>query len=326
MLKWAASVLAFHLGLLLAAAQSLNVSTQIFYTCMCDASAAVPLNADTFAIASDEDNSIRVYQAQTAGPPIKAYELSRFIGVNRKKPETDLEGGCRRGDRVYWITSHAQNREGQYRASRHAFFAMDVGKGGELTPAGRAYHSLLSDLVRDARLAPYRLQAASLLPPKEQGALNIEGLCTTPSGSLLIGFRNPIPQGRALLVPLENPDDLVKGKRARFGSPILLNLDGLGIRDLAQHGDQYIIIAGSYHGGGKSKLYRWHGGQAQPEVFSHADLGGINAEAIVVYPGNERSVQIMSDDGIEKVNGVPCKRLADIFQRRFRSVWVTLPD
>ena len=31
-----------------------------------------------------------------------------------------------------------------------------------------------------------------------EGGFNIEGLAAAPDGSLLIGLRNPIPQGRAL--------------------------------------------------------------------------------------------------------------------------------
>ena len=47
--------------------------------------------------------------------------------------------------------------------------------------------------------------------------MNIEGLCPTPEGELLIGFRNPIPGERALIVPLKNPGELIEGKPARFG-------------------------------------------------------------------------------------------------------------
>jgi hypothetical protein len=33
------------------------------------------------------------------------------------------------------------------------------------------------------------------------GGLNIEGLAATPDGQLLIGFRNPLSEGKALLLP-----------------------------------------------------------------------------------------------------------------------------
>jgi hypothetical protein len=47
-------------------------------------------------------------------------------------------------------------------------------------------------------------QAAGQSPEAACG-LNIEGLAATAGAALLIGFRNPLDQGRALLLPLLNP-------------------------------------------------------------------------------------------------------------------------
>ena len=35
--------------------------------------------------------------------------------------------------------------------------------------------------------------------------------------SVFVGFRNPVPQGRALLVPLLNPREMMTGARAQLG-------------------------------------------------------------------------------------------------------------
>jgi len=295
------------------------------YSGMCDASAAVALSTNLFAVADDEDNVIRVYRSGQGGLPLRSYELSRFLSVDPQKPESDIEAACRVGDRIYWITSHGQNREGEYRQSRHAFFATVADADGGIEPVGRAYHSLLADLLREPRLAPFQLAAGSLLPPKTKGALNIEGLCATPEGHLLIGFRNPIPQGWALIVPLENPADLLQGKPARFGEPVRVNLNGLGVRDIAYVGNSYIILAGSYDGGGKTRLYRWRGGQSPPEPL-RIDLGSINGEAIVAFPIKDKPLELLSDDGTRNVNGIPCKKLTDPAQKHFRSVRVAVPN
>jgi hypothetical protein len=62
---------------------------------------------------------------------------------------------------------------------------------------------------------------------------NISPLAATPDEKLLIGFRNPIPGGRALLLPLQNPIEVVREwKPVQFGTPIELDLKGLGIRVL----------------------------------------------------------------------------------------------
>ena len=52
-------------GLALAvAARAASLSAPTTYRGMCDASAAVSLNADLFAVANDEDNILRVYHRQ----------------------------------------------------------------------------------------------------------------------------------------------------------------------------------------------------------------------------------------------------------------------
>lgn len=305
-----------------AVAQNAMVSTQSVYTGMCDASAAVALTGEYFAVANDEDNAIRVYNARVAGQPLKSYELARFLRVDRKNPETDIEGACRVGDRIYWITSHGQNQEGKYRASRHFLFATAISGGGELSLEGQPYRTLLADMLREPRLRPYGLASGSVLPPKSRGGVNIEGLCATPQGQLLIGFRNPIPQGRALIVPMLNPDEVMAGRTPRFGNPILLNLDGLGIRDIAMRGDEFLIVAGAYDGSGGTRLYRWAGGQGQPEPVRGMDLGDLTAEALVIYPNDNSRLQVLSDDGTRRIGGTPCKKLANPLLRQFRGVWV----
>ena len=102
------------------------VATQAVYVGMCDASAAVALNNELFAVANDEDNSLRIYNAAKGGLPVASQDLSGLLKVDRKKPETDLEGACWSGDSIYWISSHGRNRYGKFRASRHRFFATQV--------------------------------------------------------------------------------------------------------------------------------------------------------------------------------------------------------
>src|SRR6059036_2944279 len=93
------------------------VSTQSFYVGMCDASAAVALNNELFAVANDEDNSLRIYNSTQGGLPIYSHDLSRILRVDPKKPETDLEGACWLGELIFWISSHGRNHLGEFRAS-----------------------------------------------------------------------------------------------------------------------------------------------------------------------------------------------------------------
>jgi hypothetical protein len=181
-------------------------------------------------------------------------------------------------------------------------------------------------MLADRRLAPFGLLSASLRAPKARGGLNIEGLCATTNGELIIAFRNPIPNDRALLVPLKNPGELLNGSRARFGDPILLDLGGRGVRDIDWVGTHYMIIAGPYDGKGHFHLYEWDGPGAKPRKIPETHFRDMNPEALVVYPGAPANqFQILSDDGTRKLAAGECKQIKDPMQKWFRSFWVTLP-
>ena len=294
------------------------------YTGLCDASAVVALDGDHFAVADDEDNVIRVYRREGGGRPVYSLELSGFLRTYGKSREVDIEGAARLDDRLYWISSHGRNLEGHEAPNRQRFFATtgSVSNGVvDLRPVGQPYGWLLRDLLREPRLEPFHLWVAAALPPKAPGALNIEGLAATPQGHLLIGFRNPIPDRKALVVPLLNPAELIQGRPASFGDPLLLDLDGLGIRSMTAWGKGYLIIAGAFGEGGRSRLYTWDGGPNKPRWLRGIDLGGLNPEAISFRDsGHEESLYLVSDDGTVKIGKKECKRLKNPSLKRFRAV------
>ncbi|MBK7997174.1 MAG: DUF3616 domain-containing protein [Verrucomicrobia bacterium] len=299
------------------------------YTGMCDASAVVSLNEEYFAVADDEQSVIRVYSRHQGGAPAHLLNVAPFLGLPRKAAEVDIEGAARLGQHVFWISSHGCNAAGKEQPSRRRFFATtgSVTNGRiDFQPVGRPYSALLQDLASDPRLAQFDLAAAARRVPKSPDALNIEGLCATPDGNLLIGFRNPIPQGKALLVPLLNPVALISGTdRAKFGEPVLLDLDGLGIRSISFRNDRYWIVAGSYDGGGRSRLYEWFGGEDMPRPMAVPEFAELNPEAITFFEDADGThLWAGSDDGTRKINGVDCKRLKDPRQKQFRAVTVPL--
>src|SRR5678815_5624216 len=97
-----------------AAAPERPVSAPTIYHGMCDASAAVALDGDHFAVGNDEDNRLRIYRTSQDGMPVQSRDLSAFLKVNPQRPESDLEGAAWLGDRIFWITSHGRNREGKF--------------------------------------------------------------------------------------------------------------------------------------------------------------------------------------------------------------------
>ncbi len=293
---------------------------------MSDASGAVPLGTNCFAVADNEQTCIKIYRRDRGGPPLKSFDFASFLEVEPRRSQVDIEAAARIGDRAFWLSSHGRNVQSKFSPNRQRLFATDiksVGDAFELVPAGKPYKDLLSDLVHDPHLKRFNLAEASQKAPKSSNALNLEGLCATPDGQLLIGFRNPIPEGRALIVPLSNPDQVINGKPARLGEPQLLDLHGLGIRDLAYTDNKYVIIGGPYAGKGHFRLYWWSGNASRPEHIKGLKFGDLHPEAIVLYPDKGlREFQLLSDDGTRLINGKVNKDLP-VPQRQFRGVWVT---
>ena len=255
------------------------------YSGMADASAGVAVSSNLFVAASDEDNILRLYSSERGGAPLKEFDFNDFLELHGKSLEADLEGAARIGDRAFWIGSHGRNRNGKQRLNRHRFFATDIRVvGGEvmLTAVGGPYKTLVEDLSREPGFQQFHLEEAAWRAPKESGALNIEGLSATAEGHLLIGFRNPVPKGQALIIPLLNPNDVIEAKPARFGPAIQLDLKGRGIRDLAYYGGEYVIIGGASGSGGHFQLYRWAGGSAKPEPLKVDHFNDYSPEGIII--------------------------------------------
>ncbi|MBN8226494.1 DUF3616 domain-containing protein [Corallococcus macrosporus] len=295
----------------------------------CDASGAVELGHGLFVVADDEDNILRVYDARKGGRPLRTVDLtpSLELPVKKKPPETDIEAGSRLGNLAFWLTSHGRNSSGKKQPARLRFFATGVEDPEHVQLVGQPYTQLLEDLLADPRLAPYGLAKAEPLPPKEPGGLNIEGMTAMlDAPGMLIGFRSPLTEGKALVVPLLNPEAVVRdGASARFGPPRLLDLGGLGIRSLSSWRGRYLIIAGATSSEAKSRLFTWKGGDDAPAEVTAVDLSGVNPEAFFT-PDTSGDILLLSDDGTVQVEGVECKRQKDPALKRFRGVWTALPE
>ncbi len=309
-------------------AASDDPSATTFYG-MCDASAAAALDAERFIVADDEDNILRVYN-RAGGKPLYQYDVSEFLGnQGKKKPkEADLEAATQLGNLTFWSTSHGRNSKGKDKPERHRIFATELiteGEKIEIRPVGQPYTALIDDLLAEPALERYGLQAAAKLAPKEKNGLNIEGLAATPEGHLLIGFRNPIPDGKALLVPILNPAEIIKGTKAKLGAPIELDLQGLGIRAIGLYENRYVIIAGAPAEGGLSRLFEWTPGTV-PKPIPGITMEGLNPEGLAFHadaPGRSEYF-VLSDDGSREVDCQPCKKLKDPALKRFRGKTVQI--
>jgi hypothetical protein len=298
---------------------------------MCDASGAVPLDRDALLVADDEDNVLRVYDADRGGLPLHQVDVSQWLGLEAqgssgkagKVPETDIEAATRLSDLAFWLTSHGRSSSGKFRPERLRLFATRVADGDFRVDWVGSYDRLLSDLLSEPDLARFELSVASERAPKEPGGLNIEGMTARVEGGVWIGFRNPVPEGRALLVPLLNPENVVtKGEKADFGPPVTLDLAGLGVRSLSSWRGNYLIVAGRTDSEPGSALYTWNG-RDQPVRIEPLDFGDLNPEGFF-SPEQRDSFMLLSDDGTRLMSGKECKRLKVPSEKAFRGVWVAL--
>lgn len=315
-------------SLFLTSFQRLEILAQIpkteIYKEMCDASAAVALDNNTFMVANDEDNILRIFERDKPIPlqTVKLSEVFANTISDGKKREIDLEGAAQLGDKIFWIGSHSTNKDAEPRPDRHRLFAITVKRGTDgkfnSLPVGQIYTTLIADLEKDSRFDGFKLKEAKAIAPKNIGGLSIEGLAATPDGALLIGFRNPLRGGnivdgflvggKTLIVKLLNPLEVIKGKTAKFDAPIELDLGNFGIRSLEYYAAKkmYLIVAGAYHENEEtpthkrevSRLYTWSGNQSDaPKLLKKVDLTGFNIEAAFFFPQIKKSVELLSDDG-----------------------------
>lgn len=217
----------------------------------------------------------------------------------------DLEGlALDRAGYVYAITSHSRDDEGDEKESREKLVRFRI--DGERVVDPRVVGGLKPALTsRHAVLAA----AARVRDVKADGGLNIEALEMSPDQArLLIGFRSPLRDGRALIASIENPSAIFESDEAPRIAPLLdeLDLGGHGIRGLS-----YVHTLGAYLviGGPTSRepasfgLWRWTGERGAPavrlQVQGLQSLEKAEGVSTAIIDGVERII-IVSDDGNRK--------------------------
>ncbi|WP_225822679.1 DUF3616 domain-containing protein [Streptomyces naphthomycinicus] len=309
-----------------------------------DASAAVDVGGGYLVVANDEDNTLRLYDGSVSGAPVRSWDLDDALGADK---EVDIEGAARAGDTIYWTGSLGNNKDGEFKPDRDTVFTTTVSGSGAATQLafGTAGHRLRDDLVAwdEANGDRYGFAAATAdgQAPKQIDGFNVEGLEFAPGSATTayVGFRAPLvpPQtgGKALLVPVTNLDQVARGTKAAFGTPVELDLGGLSVRDLRRNSQgQYLILAGSWSAEDNSApyaLYSWDGvaGHRPVKVLDlpTADAGGW--ESVVSVPDMTTAgarVQLITDDGAADLygDGTDAKDLTHPEWQKSRTTWFTL--
>jgi hypothetical protein len=246
--------------------------------------------------------------------------------------EVDVEGLARRGPYLWAVGSHSRKRKRIKRKhddakairrlstvsdepARRVLARLAVADGSDglpvITAEGPAGHrsavlgapGLLDLLSGDEHLAPFLA-----IPGKDNG-LDIEGVAAhgdPDDETLYLGLRGPVLRGWAVVLQVRPRED--EPGRLRL-DPVdgdscyrkhVLDLGGLGVRDLCPDGADLLVLAGpSMDLDGPVRVYRWHGAaQADaPGVVRDEELtielalpfgvGDDHAEGIALLSGGE---------------------------------------
>jgi len=202
---------------------------------------------------------------------------------------------------VYAITSHSRDEDGDEKKSRERLVRFRL-------EGDRVVGPTVVDGLKRALTArhPVLAAAAEVRDVKAGGGLNIEAIEISPDQQrLLIGFRTPLQQGRAIIASVENPAAIFEsGEAPRIAAALeTLDLGGHGIRGLAYVPSigEYLVIGGpATRQMPRFDLWRWSGRQGTPArrvtVPGLQDLERAEGVSPAVIDGVERIV-IVSDDG-----------------------------
>jgi hypothetical protein len=258
---------------------------------------AIAVHRNNLWLGGDEGTSIHRLTRDGAGnfSQHQAFETKSLLQLPIKdsKSEIDIEGLDINGGYLWLIGSHSLKRkkpekkktaaenierlaEVKADGNRFTLGRLPLSGADDSEPAATVGHltaarlegdsqgnlltRALSDDIHVGRFAPRGDQG---VPSKDNG-VDIEGLAVSESRAF-IGLRGPVLRGWSLILEIQLTDSRPGvlglepfGSSGRFFRKHFLELDGLGIRDLAIHDRDLFILAGpTMNLDGPTFLYRW---------------------------------------------------------------------
>jgi hypothetical protein len=226
----------------------------------------------------------------------------RLMRAFRIKPD-DLEGLSMDADGfIYATTSHSRDAKGRRQPDREQLLRFRVVRDDVVDL------EVYSDFIGELQRSPVLQQALSQHTDQlvNFSRINIEGLNFDPVNQrLLLGFREPLVDGKSMVVKISNPAGIFeRGEAPEFSDVALLDLQGGGIRSLSYDPvlNTFLIVneISGHEGKLYSQLWSWSGDpDAQPEPVALPEIINLhNVESIdSITINGESRLLIMSDEG-----------------------------
>jgi len=214
----------------------------------------------------------------------------------------DLEGiALDRSENIYAITSHSRDGDGDEKKSRNKLVRFRI--EGDHVVAPSVVKGLKSALLK---AHPVLATAAEIRDVKADGGFNIEAMeISTDHQRLLLGFRSPLLDHRAIIASVENPAAMFDADAPPRISTTLITLDlgGNGIRGMSYLPalDGYLISSGPV-GREQTQFQVWFWSGHPDEPAHRVSVPGLqgfeHAEGISpAFIDGHQKIIIVSDDG-----------------------------
>lgn len=244
------------------------------------------------------ENAVKMIEIENDGDIVEIGNLYLPKGIKKifKKQLEDIEALTSDANYVYAITSHSLSRSHKVKASREKLIMFKYLDGS--IENLYTYDNLKNDFYKEFP----EFFKAGILSTDE---INIEGLSfDTKTKKLIIGFRSPVIQGKALLISIENPREVfLKGEKPYFSKPLLIDLYGLGIRDItydSNKGGFWIIAGSSNNRDSKFELWYMDGESLELSlVDNYPDINYGEGISLINKDSNVPSLLIVKDNGLK---------------------------
>lgn len=315
-------------------------------------SAVVSIGKNLF-LANDETTTIERLKLGEEGRTYsqhQQFQIDRYVKLPNFQGEIDIEGMDYDGNCLWIVGSHSLQRDRPKAkqsmaenieslahvsprrkiANRHFLACIplverddeyELASDGDLTAAQLEISDSGNDLI-EALGADRHLKPFLKMPGKDNG-FDIEGLAVCDR-RIFLGLRGPVLRGWAIILELEVK---IKGNKLKLGKigshkqlykKHFLQLNGLGIRDLAIDDRDLLILAGPTMSlDGAAQVFRWCNALDEPEdsaqlqetltwqapdkLFPIQDIpygkGSDRAEGMTIFSGTDgkRSLLVVYD-------------------------------